>query len=121
MLHDKPIRGREIVKTGYTFDNKMRLMVGSMIFTSLCFYVRWVRPLCVPKCVLTPDRVSGHGIGALYVNRTVSIARHLPIVQELGDGWTGIIIRTERYFGELNSSLLHRRWLNGKQSSWMPS
>ncbi|KAI0729814.1 RTA1 like protein-domain-containing protein [Fomitopsis betulina] len=63
VLHDKPIDGRDIVKTGYTFDSKMRIMVGSLIFSSLCFYVRtWYR------CI------------------------------ELGDGWTGIVIRTERYF-----------------------
>lgn len=40
VLHDKPIDGRDIVKTGYTFDSKMRIMVGSLIFSSLCFYVR---------------------------------------------------------------------------------
>lgn len=40
VVHDKPIRGRDVVKTGYTFDSKMRLMVGSLIFSSLCFYVR---------------------------------------------------------------------------------
>ena len=40
VVHDKPIRGRDIINTGYTFDRKMRLMVGSLIFSSLCFYVR---------------------------------------------------------------------------------
>ncbi|KAH9917421.1 RTA1-domain-containing protein [Fomitopsis serialis] len=62
-FYDKPLGGRENVKTGYLFEGKLRQMVIALIFSSLFFYVRtWYR------CI------------------------------ELGDGWQGRIIRTERYF-----------------------
>ncbi|KZT70110.1 RTA1-domain-containing protein [Daedalea quercina L-15889] len=62
-FYDRPIRGRDIVNTGYALDSKMKQMIAALAFSSLCFYVRtWYR------CI------------------------------ELGDGWEGTIIHTQRYF-----------------------
>ncbi|TFY62754.1 hypothetical protein EVJ58_g3667 [Rhodofomes roseus] len=69
--NDWPIRGRAIIKTGYTFESKMQQMVAALVFSSLCFYVRtWYR------CI------------------------------ELGDGWEGRIIHTQRYFVVMDALMI---------------
>ncbi|KZT68874.1 RTA1-domain-containing protein [Daedalea quercina L-15889] len=43
-FYDRPIRGRENIKTGYVFEGKLCKMAAALIFSSLCFYVRtWYR------------------------------------------------------------------------------
>ncbi|KZT07921.1 RTA1-domain-containing protein [Laetiporus sulphureus 93-53] len=43
-LHDRPIGGRICVHTPYTFDSKLKQMVGALAFSSICIYIRsWYR------------------------------------------------------------------------------
>ncbi|EPT05677.1 hypothetical protein FOMPIDRAFT_87149 [Fomitopsis schrenkii] len=92
---DRPISGSgDGVNLKYTrADNKTHMLIGSLIFSSLCFYVRaWYR------CI------------------------------ELGGGWSGRVIRTQRYFVIMDAvmivlamwtlNMFHPAYLLGYGSQW---